>query len=63
MLAMFDQKLEDVDEEPQRVLEMLIESKIFIPLLKALEHPNADVNIAGVNVFHSLVIDMNSEIE
>ena len=36
---------------------------MLVPVLKSLDHPNPDINIAGVNLIRSILIDMNQEIE
>ena len=44
-------------------MQTIIGSKILVHLLKTLDHPNPDINMAAVNVCNSLLIDMNEEIE
>ena len=63
ILDMVDQKLEETEQPPQEILKAMINSKLLVPILKSLEHPNPDINIAAVNVMHSLLIDMSEEIE
>ena len=59
LLNLFEEKLEETELSAEKVLKIMVESKILVLLLKILEHPNADINGDGVDIFHSLIIDMN----
>lgn len=43
-------------------MNKLIASKFLIPLHKALEHPNVDINMSAIECYYSLIIEMNQEI-
>jgi hypothetical protein len=50
-----DNILETLMEAGQRQIPLIVDSKLLVPILKILNHPNSDINAACVEFLHEMI--------
>jgi hypothetical protein len=50
-----DNILQHLQEATQEHIPIIVESKVLVPILKILNHPNSDINMSCIEFLHEII--------